>query len=116
MFVAPSGKTYSTGPSGVVPSDLSTTFAVPGPDLEALSTGFPRSVRIARRSHGRRPRVVTQRFGRANRVSRLPGKLPGKQKTPEGTAEFVASNPDASTWVVAFALVAPSGKTYVTKP
>src|SRR4029453_13488470 len=38
----------------------------------------------------------------------------GQTKTPEGTAESVASNPDASTRIVAFGPVAPSSKTYVT--
>ena len=43
-----------------------------------------------------------------------PRGVPDTTKTPEGTADPVASNPDASTRVVAFVLVAPSGKTYVT--
>ena len=103
---------------------LSTTLQVARPVPRGLSTGFPRSVRIAEPICNELHAVVAAggiqaRHGPAPRPDSAAGPrrvrgVPDTNKTPEGTADPVASNPDASTRVVAFVLVAPSGKTYVT--
>jgi hypothetical protein len=122
MVVAPSGNIYSTGRGRAVPSGLSTTFGVARALLKGLSTGFPRSVRTAGPADGG-ARSVVGGAGETLRVRSVVAGSSGRavlalrwrrhNKTPEGTAEPVASDACASTCAVAFVLVAPSGKTYV---
>jgi hypothetical protein len=125
MFEAPSGKTYIRGRTLRLPSGLSTSSCINAAISEGFSTLFPRSSRRAGQGRGARAGDQCQCSGRGHSRRVALGSAT-RQGCPSSGERFarnenarrnlasVASNANASTSVVTFGLVAPSGKTYIT--